>query len=215
MLAPLRTVSGQTVVRVAGRPISVWPFVEGTHLEAGNIAEPAALLARCHRCLADVQLGPRPEGAGTVATRSIADIDPVLDAWINDFDSAHHVQPLHGDFYAGNLLTRDGSIVAVLDWDEALVSSPTRELAWAAWEFGNGLWATDLSTVWQFVAAYRDAGGPARPPTVDELESFVRQRLIGELRYIDEHTEVTELDDNERAHRQQKRYVLQGLSSRR
>lgn len=61
---PLRTATGASVVRVAGRPVSVWPLVSGRWLDADEPAEAeqaARLLARLHRGLRDVVMSPRPE----------------------------------------------------------------------------------------------------------------------------------------------------------
>lgn len=38
---------------------------------------------------------------------------------------------LHGDFWPGNVLWRDGAIVAVLDWEDAAVGDPLSDLACA------------------------------------------------------------------------------------
>ena len=215
-VAPLRTPSGDTVVRVAGHPISVWPFVGGSWVDkAGDRQreQAAELLARLHRALAPRRFGDRPSGAGTVTTQPVGDHDPDLDRWVRRFDAgAASTQAIHGDFYAGNMLARDGRIVALLDWDEALLCPPTRELAWAAWEFGDGLWADDLDQVWAFITAYQDASGPAERPDDVTLRMLVRQRLLGEMRYIDQQSSSSELTDEDRAHRrrQESVYDLRG-----
>lgn len=103
---------------------------------------------RLHRALAASRqrFGPRPRGGGTVTSAVIDDGELELEEWIREFNRrAGPSQPLHGDFYAGNMLARGGRIVALLDWDEAILGPPERELAWAAWEFGDGLWSDDLA----------------------------------------------------------------------
>ncbi len=207
---PLPNNAGATVIRVAGRPVSVWPYLEGSRVDdddACQWAEAAELLARLHQVLGSQRrrFGPRPAGGGTVTTRAI-ERDSELDRWVRAFDAeARWTQPIHGDFYAGNLLARSGHIVALLDWDEAILSRPERELAWVAWEFGHGLWADSLDDVWKFVAAYKDAGGPADPPDDLTLRSLVRERLLGEMYYVDQHHQGHDEDRSYRQ-RQQERY---------
>src|SRR5690606_1157569 len=49
---------------------------------------------------------------------------------------ATHPRPsvLHGDFWPGNVLWRDGRIAAVLDWEDAAVGDPLSDLAAARLE---------------------------------------------------------------------------------
>ena len=216
---PLPHQAGATVIRVAGRPVSVWPYIEGSRVDdddACQRAEAAELLARLHQVLGSQRgrFGPRPGGGSTVTTRAIEHGDSELDTWVRAFDAeARWTQPIHGDFYAGNLLARSGHIVALLDWDEAILSPPERELAWAAWEFGDGLWADNLDEVWRFVAAYKDAGGPADPPDDLTLRSLVRERLLGEMHYVDQHHQRTELTDEDRSYRQRQQERYEQLRS--
>jgi len=50
-----------------------------------------------------------------------------LAAWAGWEDGPNRV--LHGDFWPGNLLWRDGKLVAVIDWEEAALGDPLRDLA--------------------------------------------------------------------------------------
>jgi hypothetical protein len=92
------------------------------------------LLARLHRALFPVHMKPRPPfGAPRIASSDLD--DPELDGWPDAFNGRHpERQPLHGDFYSGDVLVRAGRIVGLVDWDEAFIGPPERELAWAAWE---------------------------------------------------------------------------------
>lgn len=209
-IAPLATASGATVVRVRAHPVSVWPHVEGRWVDDDDDRQweqAADLLARLHRALAKLDTSPRPDGAGTMTSRQVPGVDTELQSWLEHFDAAHQACPIHGDFYAGNLLARDGDIVGLLDWDEALLTPQTRELAWAAWEFGDGLWADDLTGVTDFITAYREAAGPAEPPDGPGLRNLVRHRLLGEMLYIDEQAARAELTDDDIAYRQRQEEV--------
>jgi Ser/Thr protein kinase RdoA (MazF antagonist) len=185
-LAPLRTPSGAAVVRVSDRPISVWPYRAGQWADDDDDAtysQAADLLARVHRALATMSPPPRPGPGPSFADAPELD-DHALDAWLADFDATHHErQPLHGDFYAGNMLVDDGRIIALLDWDETLISPPERELAWAAWEWADGLSSLDLDDAREFMDEYREAGGTARPVDEVALRQLVRDRLRREVRY--------------------------------
>ena len=219
VVPPLPNHAGATVIRVGGRPVSLWPYVEGSRGDdddACQRAEAAELPARLHQVLGSQpgRFGPRPDGGGTVTTRAIQHGDSELHRWVRAFDAeARWTQPIHGDFYAGNLLARSGHIVALLDWDEAILSRPERELAWAAWEFGHGLCADNLDEVWKFVALYKDAGGPADPPDDLTLRSLVRERLLGEMYYVDQYHQGTELTDEDRSYRQRQQERYEHLRS--
>lgn len=184
-VAPIVGSSGRTVAVVDGRPVSVWPFVDGEWADdddAGQCSQAAVLLARLHLALRDADCGPRPPKSSPSA--QVSELrDRALDDWLERFFCHRQHQGLHGDFYAGNLLARDGRIVAVLDWDEALVGPVEQELAWAAWEWGGGLWADEFSEVLEFADAYRCAGGLAAALPEEDIFQLVRARLRAEVQY--------------------------------
>lgn len=186
VVAPLLRPDGSTVVRIDDRPVTLWPYVEGTkadHRDEDVRLQAADLLARLHRALGRVTWRPRPpSGAPLAPTPDLDDHD--LDTWLAIFDRDHPAtMALHGDFCAGNVLVHDGRITAVVDWDEALLGPPERELAWAAWEWGDCLHTGDLGPALAFVDAYRAAGGPARRIGEHDLRQLVRQRLRWESGY--------------------------------
>ena len=186
VVAPRRTPDGEAIIRVGERPVSVWPYRAGTWSDEDDDAtfdQAANLLARLHRSLQTFAPGPRP-GPGPV----IADVpeleDPELDAWLERFDATHtRRQPLHGDYYHGNMLSDDGRIVALLDWDETFIGPPERELAWAAWEWGDVLWTFDLDDALEFVEGYIHAGGTADRVDDIAIRQLARQRVRWEVRY--------------------------------
>ena len=201
VVAPLRTPTGDAIVRVAGRPVSVWPYRTGVWADEeddATFSQAADLLARLHRALADHASPLRPGPGPTYADAPDLD-DPELDAWLRDFEAArsrHH--PLHGDFYHGNMLVDDGRIVALLDWDETLIGPPERELAWAAWEWGGELGTADLAEAHEFIEEYRETGGPARRIDDVTLRQLIRERLRREVRYSRAaHLRMVALDDDD------------------
>ena len=84
---PLPNHAGATVIRVGGRPVSLWPYVDASRIDdddACQRAEAADLLARLHQVLGSQRgrFGPRPRGGGTVTTRAIEHGDSELDTWV-------------------------------------------------------------------------------------------------------------------------------------
>lgn len=149
-------------------PFVVLPFVEGrTDLTAtelpGALAQMADFLARLHRL--DVALAPptlpRRTDPAPGALRYLPDdrrLAPARRLLENHSppDSPHAL--LHGDFWAGNLMWRDGRLAAVLDWEDAAVGDPLCDVAGArvelAWKFGADAGAT-------LVRLYGEARGAA------------------------------------------------------
>ena len=194
VVRPLLTRSGGTVVRVEGHPVSLWPYAQGRWLDredAGECTKAAQFLARLHRALAGATVPERPcPSFLETGLRGEAPVEPIelsdlaLDGWLAEFHHSTRVRhPLHGDFYRGNLLTEDGRITAVLDWDYALVGPPEFEVAYAAREFGSR-WGADLGPARQFVADYSAAGGTAE--TLDDmtLVQLIRHRLRSEAAHF-------------------------------
>ena len=190
VVTPLPRPDGSTVIVVADRPVTVWPLVEGRWARSedpAEFAEAAALLARLHRAWAEHRPPPRPRRSfleiGLDGTPSAELPDPELDRWLAEFGATARVHPLHGDYYEGNLLSHDGHVTAVLDWDEALIGAPELELASAALEFADVL-STDLSGARAFVDAYLATGGTARDLDDTSLAQLMRHRLRREAVYF-------------------------------
>jgi Ser/Thr protein kinase RdoA (MazF antagonist) len=182
VVVPLRGSSGASVVRVGGRPVSVWPYVGGRWLDAGEPAEveqAARVLARVHRGLREVVMPARPERSFLEFGGETGELrDEQLDRWLAGFGRRR--QPLHGDYYRGNLLVDGGRIRGVIDWDEAWVGAPEVELAGAAREFGDQ-WSTELGRAKEFVGWYHDEGGPAGVMDDEMLVQLIRHRVRAEV----------------------------------
>ncbi|MFI7634958.1 phosphotransferase enzyme family protein [Nonomuraea sp. NPDC049400] len=190
-VAPVPTADGATVITVAGRPISCWPYVEGEWPDSDVPAQRVAgarLLARLHESLATFRPAPRPVPAfqesglyGDPPQDALDLGDPALDRWLAEFHARHPLRhPLHGDYYTGNTLARHGDIVAVLDWDEAFVGAPEVELAAAALEWGDD----EFGPSKEFVAAYHEAGGTAGELDEEALAQLIRHKLRREYAYF-------------------------------
>lgn len=59
---------------------------------------------------------------------------------------------LHGDFWPGNLLWRDGRLVAVIDWEDAALGDPLADLANTRLEI---LWAFGVDAMQEFTHQYQ------------------------------------------------------------
>jgi len=59
---------------------------------------------------------------------------------------------LHGDYWPGNVLWKDGRIVGVVDWEEACVGDPIVDLAIARLDM---LWAFGIERMHEFTECYR------------------------------------------------------------
>ncbi|WP_027941147.1 phosphotransferase enzyme family protein [Amycolatopsis taiwanensis] len=207
-VAPLRARDGATVVWVDGRPVSVWPYVEGEWPDADQPevrTQGARLLARLHRALATHRPPPRPV-ASFVETGLYGEpphdvpalADPWLDRWLADFHRRNPVhQPLHGDFYTGNTLARDGRLVAVLDWDEAIVGAPELEVASAALEWADE-YGDALARRRRFITDYHEAGGTAGDMDDETVVQLIRHRLRREAAYFEQaRRQGTEHDEDD------------------
>lgn len=197
VVAPVPAVSGDLVVRLGGRPVSVWPFAAGRWPAKNDHAlrdQAAELLARLHKALAGA---PMPEEPPTPMLAGPGDdlADPDLDAWLESRASLA-VQPLHGDYYRGNALAADGRITALLDWDDAYVGPLEKDVCEAAWEWGSGLATGTLDGALAFLSAYTASGGIAVTPYA--LRQYARARVRAEVLYA--RTRWQELDADDHAY---------------
>ncbi|WP_134683060.1 phosphotransferase family protein [Brevibacillus migulae] len=63
---------------------------------------------------------------------------------------------LHGDYWPGNLLWKDGMLVAILDWEDAAIGDPLADVANARLEL---LWAFGVEAMQAFTALYQKQAG--------------------------------------------------------
>ena len=59
---------------------------------------------------------------------------------------------VHGDFWPGNLLWRDGAIAGVIDWEDALVGDPLADLAICRLDL---LWILGIEAMREFTERYQ------------------------------------------------------------
>lgn len=186
---------GSTTALVESRLLSVYPFIDGAHLDRDDPAQRAAaarLLAALHRAQSSATFTPRPP-AGPDAPASLPHpedppelVDADLDRWhAAVFDAGLPRGLIHGDFYRRNLLWANGKVVAVVDWHEAHHDLVANEVAWCTWEFGKeesgrGL---RLDRPGEFLSEYERSAGPLSAQEREALVPFIRWRLREEVRW--------------------------------
>ena len=128
---------------------------------AGYLAQAATQLAKIHgvRRTPDLSflpgydrgLGERP----AVLDASLGEErirDALASAW--PVPQVNQSVLLHGDYWPGNLLWRDGRLVAVVDWEDAAVGDPLADLANSRLEF---LWSFGTEAMDTFTDHYRSS----------------------------------------------------------
>ncbi len=89
---------------------------------------------------------------------------------------------VHSDFRTGNLMLREGRLVAILDWEFAAWSDPVEDVAWFCaryWRFGRDeLEAGGLGPRHVFLRAYEEASGRRVDPF-----AFTYWRTMADVRW--------------------------------
>lgn len=144
-------------------PVLVVEYVEGeTDFApadlAGYLAQMAAELAKIHRVKESPDLAFLPRQDKALGQRP-ADRDTSLSedrirgalesAW--PLPQVNEATLLHGDYWPGNILWRDGKLVAVVDWEDARVGDPLADLGNCRLEV---LWAFGVDAMDDFTDRY-------------------------------------------------------------
>lgn len=195
-VAPLPTRDGRTFIAMAGRLLSVYPFIAGHFLDRTDPsarAQAAQLLARLHRALLGwLPPAPRPAGGADTPWQWDVDDDPPdvrdadLDSWWAATAHATLVSGVtHGDFWRQNLLVAGAKIVGLIDWHEAAIQPLVFELASALWEFGHDGDDITLNQHWAhaFLEAYVSANGPVPAAEFGLIPDAMRFRIRRDIRY--------------------------------
>ncbi|MEM7219312.1 MAG: phosphotransferase [Pseudomonadota bacterium] len=85
----------------------------------------------------------------------------------------------HGDFWSGNLLWRDGALVAILDWEDAAIGDPVCDVAVARQEMA---WKHGFDAMEQLTVGYYDGpiADPRRQALWDLYCGFAGYRYMGD-----------------------------------
>lgn len=144
-IRPLVGADGEPAFLWDGRPITVWPYVDGLPLDRhdpAQLLQAAGLLARLHEAAQarpDLGAGQAPARDATDAARLLQDDE--LDEWLRSWHAGQAADEpvgwMHRDFFPGNILCRQRKVVGLVDWDEVEWGPLITELAWSVWEFGK------------------------------------------------------------------------------
>ncbi|MBA3944004.1 MAG: phosphotransferase [Herpetosiphonaceae bacterium] len=154
---------------ILSTPYVVLEYIEGQpEFSVAHVTEPmrqlAAQLSRIHQvdCTKlDVSLLPKQEQRYAEMMRARAtDVDEVCDegrirktleaAW--PLTQRNRSVLLHGDFWPGNILWKDGQLVAVIDWEDAALGDPLADVANGRLEM---LWAYGVEAMQRFTQQYQ------------------------------------------------------------
>lgn len=146
-------------------PYLVLAYVEGqTEFEPADVDEYVGQLAKV---LAAIHRVPVPDNVSFPPHlgRGFGERPVVLDHSLDEGrirDALEATWPLrtvnkevllHGDFWPGNVLWRDGRIAAVIDWEDARRGDPLADVSNARLEI---LWAFGRGVMYRFTKAYRE-----------------------------------------------------------
>lgn len=152
-----------------GGPYLVLEYVEGVLVFApsdldGCLLQMAEHLARIH-CVSgpavDLSFLPRQGGACVESLgrrrpdlSAALDVGPIHQALATSDPGPQRNRPvlLHGDYWPGNLLWREGRLVAVVDWEDAQVGDPLVDLGKTRLEIA---WIFGLPAMEAFTRRYR------------------------------------------------------------
>ncbi len=161
------------LVRYAGRELARIHSIVPPREELAFLGTPptdaGAAFVRAMRERLDAAGTPRPVlewGLAALERNSLPPLPPVL---------------CHNDFRTGNLMVKDHTVTAVLDWEFAAWGDPHADLGWfcaPCWRFGNlGLEAGGLGPRAALLEGYGSGADPARLPFW-ELAASIRWAVI-------------------------------------
>lgn len=129
-------------------------FIDGATEFTPDVHQLAAQLVRIHSVeplpfLPSKTLNPRP----AVMDEALDEgrIRDVLDS-VWPLPQVNKPVLLHGDYWPGNVMWKDGRIAAVIDWEDAAVGDPLMDVANARLEL---LWAAGVEAMETFTAHYQ------------------------------------------------------------
>jgi aminoglycoside phosphotransferase (APT) family kinase protein len=135
-------VDGEVDAAPAGQAEFLGPFVAA--LVTIHRVETSGLSFLPERMLTDVRARPGEPEALRRIRDDLASASPL--------PRRNRPVLLHGDYWPGNTLWREGRLVAVLDWEDAAVGDPLADVANARLEL---LWARDAEAKEEFTRRYR------------------------------------------------------------
>lgn len=171
-----------------GTPCLVLDYVDGEPAPLGGdhgdfIEQFAAVLARIHRIdLSTGDLSFLPSRAlsevpGQATSAREQRLRSILKS-ASPLPQRNRPVLLHGDFWPGNTLWRDGRLAAVLDWEDAAVGDPLADVANARLEL---LWAYGAEAMEDFTRRYASTMGEIDMTDLPYWDLWADVRLAGRI----------------------------------
>jgi aminoglycoside phosphotransferase (APT) family kinase protein len=177
MPRPLRTVTGEVLVDVAGHQVRAYEWVDllatDTGLDPVVIGATLAAIHKVHYAPARPLIGWYTEPLGAPrwtqlleeAKAADAPFAEALDAEIIELlrlealmEAPANLQSCHRDLWADNILPTPAGGVCVIDWENCGLADPAQELPMAMIDFAFG----DQRRLAELYLCYVEAGGPGR-----------------------------------------------------
>ena len=177
-----------------GRPALVLTYVDGatefnpTDLPGTTVAM-ARQLAAIHTCQIPPGLRPHLQDRAARLAETLAARPDRADETIDESavraalaghrpTSSNPAGLLHGDFWPGNVLWKDGVIAAVIDWEDAAFGDPLYDAATTRLDV---LWAYGWDAMEQFTQAYAEAAPEADLSALPWFDLVAALRPAGQI----------------------------------
>jgi Ser/Thr protein kinase RdoA (MazF antagonist) len=192
---PLPDRSGSTFFLNQGQSVWLTPFVQGSPAHPSDRQLVGAALGRLHATEIDLPTRPGHARLRDLPIPPLTEMPAIFDGWleliaeartdlirlVSDINRTRRlsVGVTHNDVFPGNVLVQNGSVTALLDWEEA-------DVDWLVWDLATSLWPFCDIADWRraitdFVTAYRGAGGRVPAEEDDLILPLVRAKRILEV----------------------------------
>jgi Ser/Thr protein kinase RdoA (MazF antagonist) len=193
--SPLADRKGSTFFLHDKQPVWLMPFRPGNPARPSDRRAVGAALGRLHATAIDLPNRPGHARLRDLPIPPLREMPPTFDRWLRLIAQARtdlirlvsHIgrkrRPpdgiTHNDIFPGNVLVQDGSVTALLDWEEA-------DIDWLIWDLAASVWPFCDPADWRpgiadFVAGYRDGGGRMSGDDDDLILPLVRAKRILEV----------------------------------
>jgi Ser/Thr protein kinase RdoA (MazF antagonist) len=192
---PLPDRSGATFFLEQDQPVWLTPFMQGSPAQPSDRRLVGAL-GRLHATQIDLPTRPGHARLRDLPIPPLREMPPRFDSWLDLIAKARTdlirlvsdinrgtrqlaVGVTHNDIFPGNVLVQNGSVTALLDWEEA-------DVDWLVWDLAMSLWPFCDTADWRraitdFVTAYRGGGGRVPAEDDDLILPLVRGKRILEV----------------------------------
>jgi Ser/Thr protein kinase RdoA (MazF antagonist) len=193
--SPLPDQNGSTFFLYNKQPVWLMPLRPGNPALPSDRRAVGAAVGRLHATVIDLPSRPGHARLRDLPIPPLREMPPIFDRWlgliaqartdlirlVNSIDQTRRpaVGITHNDIFPGNVLVQDGSVTALLDWEEA-------DVDWLVWDLAASLWPFCDAADWRrgithFVAGYRDGGGSGAGDDDDLILPLIRAKRILEV----------------------------------